>query len=328
MGSSGTCMSRRRWSGPSQAQSEGGSSSRSPPWNSWGVELGSLEMCLARVRALGRRVSRRGRRRQSSGLGLWHGLGRRWRRCVGYGTGWCGRMRISMEKTDWACPRWRNSYKLRMLESGGGMSGMAERDAADDVGAIDGGGVPGVDGAVDCFDGDLGVAGALCNGDGDGLVEEPEEPLDDDGFVVPWEGWLAGQVEGCAHGFEVAKEGGAQSRCGGGLVLWFPRRAGWQGRLRAVHMALKWPRKGEPASRATRRQKPTRRRTGFMNAAASVAESRAMTSVMMEKPVRLHMAARKYWEPSYAGMAPGCQMSTWMMANGDETGGCRKKIRA
>eukprot|EP00977_Amphora_coffeiformis_P022269 scaffold10714_cov99-Amphora_coffeaeformis.AAC.1 len=32
------------------------------------------------------------------------------------------------------------------------------------------------------------------------------------------------------------------------------------------------------------------------------------------------MAARKYWEPSYAGMAPGCQMSTWMMAKGDETG--------
>eukprot|EP00977_Amphora_coffeiformis_P008215 scaffold1836_cov216-Amphora_coffeaeformis.AAC.2 len=88
--------------------------------------------------------------------------------------------------------------------------------------------------------------------------------------------------------------------------LWFPRRAGWQGRLRAVHMALKWPRKGEPASGATRRQKPTRRRTCFMKAAASVAESRAMTSVMMEKPVRLHMAARKYWEPSYAGMAPGC----------------------
>eukprot|EP00977_Amphora_coffeiformis_P027095 scaffold33390_cov107-Amphora_coffeaeformis.AAC.1 len=51
MGSSGTCMSRSRWSGPSdgsQAQSEGGRSSRSPPWNSWGVESGSLEMCLAR----------------------------------------------------------------------------------------------------------------------------------------------------------------------------------------------------------------------------------------------------------------------------------------
>eukprot|EP00977_Amphora_coffeiformis_P021623 scaffold9598_cov105-Amphora_coffeaeformis.AAC.1 len=51
MGSSGTCMSRSRWSGPSdgsQAQREGGRSSRSPPWNSWGVESGSLEMCLAR----------------------------------------------------------------------------------------------------------------------------------------------------------------------------------------------------------------------------------------------------------------------------------------
>eukprot|EP00977_Amphora_coffeiformis_P008256 scaffold1856_cov96-Amphora_coffeaeformis.AAC.2 len=51
MGSSGTCMLRSRWSGPldgSQAQSEGGRSSRSPPWNSWGVESGSLEMCLAR----------------------------------------------------------------------------------------------------------------------------------------------------------------------------------------------------------------------------------------------------------------------------------------
>eukprot|EP00977_Amphora_coffeiformis_P022740 scaffold11429_cov92-Amphora_coffeaeformis.AAC.1 len=32
-----------------------------------------------------------------------------------------------MEKTDWACPRRRNSYRLRVLESGGGMSGMAER---------------------------------------------------------------------------------------------------------------------------------------------------------------------------------------------------------
>eukprot|EP00977_Amphora_coffeiformis_P005805 scaffold1222_cov150-Amphora_coffeaeformis.AAC.1 len=31
-----------------------------------------------------------------------------------------------MEKTDWACPSRRNSSRLRMLESGGGMSGMAE----------------------------------------------------------------------------------------------------------------------------------------------------------------------------------------------------------
>eukprot|EP00977_Amphora_coffeiformis_P030035 scaffold44400_cov420-Amphora_coffeaeformis.AAC.1 len=94
MGSSGTCMLRSRWSGPSdgsQAQREGGRSSRSPPWNSWGVESGLLEMCLARYlpmavvpvmtkgRALGRRVWRHGRRRQSSGLGRWQGLGRRWR---------------------------------------------------------------------------------------------------------------------------------------------------------------------------------------------------------------------------------------------------------
>eukprot|EP00977_Amphora_coffeiformis_P026731 scaffold29459_cov92-Amphora_coffeaeformis.AAC.1 len=46
-------------------------------------------------------------------------------------------------------------------------------------------------------------------GDGDGLVEEPEEPFDNDRFVVPSEGGLAGQVEGCAHGFEMAEEGGA-----------------------------------------------------------------------------------------------------------------------
>eukprot|EP00977_Amphora_coffeiformis_P017281 scaffold5536_cov186-Amphora_coffeaeformis.AAC.4 len=56
MGSSGTCMSRSCWSGPSdvsQAQSEGGRSSRSPPWKSSGVKSGSLEMCLARYLLMG-----------------------------------------------------------------------------------------------------------------------------------------------------------------------------------------------------------------------------------------------------------------------------------
>eukprot|EP00977_Amphora_coffeiformis_P004454 scaffold948_cov96-Amphora_coffeaeformis.AAC.1 len=108
-----------------------------------------------------------------------------------------------MEKTDWACPRRRNSYRLRMLESGGGMSGMAERlqsrgnrNGRPMAGTLRMMSVPS-------------MAGALCNGDGDGLVEESEEPFDDDGFVVPSEGWLAGQVESSAHGFEVAKEGGA-----------------------------------------------------------------------------------------------------------------------
>ena len=44
------------------------------------------------------------------------------------------------------------------------------RNTADDVGAVDGGGVPGVSGAVDSLAADLAVAETLVDGDGDGFV--------------------------------------------------------------------------------------------------------------------------------------------------------------
>ena len=47
-------------------------------------------------------------------------------------------------------------------------------DAADNVGAVDGGGVPSVGGYVDDFNADFGVAAALVGGNGEGFVEEAE----------------------------------------------------------------------------------------------------------------------------------------------------------
>lgn len=63
-------------------------------------------------------------------------------------------------------------------------------------------------------------------------------------------------------------------------------------------MAVKWRQKGEPASGATSKQNPTRRRTCFMKMVARVAESRTSTSAEMAKPVRSHMAPRIYFEPA------------------------------
>ena len=65
------------------------------------------------------------------------------------------------------------------------------RDAPDDVGAIDGGGIPGVIRAMDCFVGNFEVAASLVDSDGDGLVKKTEEALDEDGLVVAAEGWFA-----------------------------------------------------------------------------------------------------------------------------------------
>lgn len=65
------------------------------------------------------------------------------------------------------------------------------RNAADDIGAVDGGGVPSVSGDVDCFGTDFGVAGSLIGGDGEGLVEEAKETLNRDRLVVAAEAWLA-----------------------------------------------------------------------------------------------------------------------------------------
>ena len=59
------------------------------------------------------------------------------------------------------------------------------------------------------------------------------------------------------------------------------------------------------ASGQTRRQKPTRSKTSFMKAAARVAESTVGRSTRMEKPVRLHIAARKYLEPVKEATSPG-----------------------
>jgi hypothetical protein len=83
------------------------------------------------------------------------------------------------------------------------------RNAADNIGTVDRRSVPCVVGAVDGFAGDFEVVVALVDGDGDGLIEEAEEPFDDDGFVVPTESRFAGELEGGAHLLEVAKESGA-----------------------------------------------------------------------------------------------------------------------
>ena len=85
-------------------------------------------------------------------------------------------------------------------------------NAADDVGAINGGGIPGVDGAVGRFGGDFGIAGSLINGNFQGFVEEAEQPFDRDRLVVAAEGRVVGKVEGSTHGFEVFFEGGAGIR--------------------------------------------------------------------------------------------------------------------
>lgn len=92
--------------------------------------------------------------------------------------------------------------------------------------------------------------------------------------------------------------------------LWLPLRAGLQAMLRLEHIASKYFLNGEPASGATRRQNPTRRRTCFMKAAARVAESSVSTSTTMANVVRLHMAARTYGEPAYGTTLPGCHIST------------------
>ena len=79
--------------------------------------------------------------------------------------------------------------------------------------------------------------------------------------------------------------------------LWFPTMAGLQGSFNAKHICLKWDRMVEQALGATRRQKPMRRRTCFMKAVARVVELVDLRSTMMEKVVRLHMAARMYFLP-------------------------------
>ena len=54
------------------------------------------------------------------------------------------------------------------------------QDAADDVSAINGGGIPGVVGAMDGFRGDAGITATLISSDGNGFVEEAEEAFHND----------------------------------------------------------------------------------------------------------------------------------------------------
>ena len=81
------------------------------------------------------------------------------------------------------------------------------RHAPDDVSAINGGGIPGIDGNVGCFRGDLGISGSLINGNLECLVEEAEEAFHRDRLMVAFEGRVVGEVEGIAHAFEVLFEG-------------------------------------------------------------------------------------------------------------------------
>ena len=66
------------------------------------------------------------------------------------------------------------------------------RDAADDVSAINGGGIPGVVGTMDSFRGDASIPAALVSGNGNGLVEKTEEAFDNDGLVISAKGRFAG----------------------------------------------------------------------------------------------------------------------------------------
>ena len=54
------------------------------------------------------------------------------------------------------------------------------QDAANDVGAINGGGVPGVVGAMDGFRGDAGIAATLISSNGNSFVEKVEEAFHND----------------------------------------------------------------------------------------------------------------------------------------------------
>ena len=52
------------------------------------------------------------------------------------------------------------------------------------VGAINGGGVPGIVGTMDSFRGDAGITATLIGSNGNSLVEKTEEAFDNDGLVI------------------------------------------------------------------------------------------------------------------------------------------------
>ena len=99
-------------------------------------------------------------------------------------------------------------WKLGEVTVNGEAKGTADGgNTANDVCTINGGGVPGINCTVGCFRGDLGVSGALVDGNLESFVEEPEEVFNRDRLVVAFDGWVAGEVEGFAHAFEVFFEG-------------------------------------------------------------------------------------------------------------------------
>ena len=65
------------------------------------------------------------------------------------------------------------------------------RDAADDIGAVNGGCIPCVCSNMGGFRADLGVAGALVGSNGNGLVEEAKEAFNRDRLMVAAEAGLA-----------------------------------------------------------------------------------------------------------------------------------------
>ena len=76
-------------------------------------------------------------------------------------------------------------------------------DAANDVGAVDRTGIPGVSGAMDCFHKDL-VGTSIIASDSDTTVENAEEALNTHSFVVAASSRMEFQFEQFAHGFEKA----------------------------------------------------------------------------------------------------------------------------
>lgn len=79
------------------------------------------------------------------------------------------------------------------------------RDASRDIGTVDGAGVPGI-GSNRNRGHDTVEGGPVVGGNGDSFVEEPEEALDANSFVVAAGSWVEAKSQNGAHALEVGFE--------------------------------------------------------------------------------------------------------------------------